>query len=829
MKISVLQSNNLGKVTEKDTTWPKFLDRLRKAVILHDVTMQQYKSMTKEQRFRCKNRGGYVGAVFNGSQRVRTKVLHRTLLTLDIDGTDEDVWDDYVLMHDEWKTVMHTTCSSTPESFRCRIIMPFSRNVTVEEYEPIARMVATWFDINATDTTGYSIHHLMFWPVYCADAEVVFKYQEGRDLDPDYVLSLYGDKDWHDPDNWPRTEKEQRDDHRRAEKMEDPRAKRGLVGEFCRCYSITDAISTFLNDVYEPCFGKEDRFSYSHSASGSAGGLVIYNDTYAYSHHQSDPIGGRCVNSFDLVRLHLFGDKDDYHESDGVDVDITRQPSFKAMLEMCEKDTVLQRFRDEEREQRIKEDFGDLTDMEGEEQSEDDTGWQSELEHRKGNRGELKPNIGNVRRILEHDPHLKGCLALDEFGYRPVCKRDLPWRSVKGTDDWWSEDDDSNLRNYLEEYWQYEGGRDKIYDALRVVCMRHAFHPVRQYLSGLEWDGVERLDTMLIRYGGADDNEYTRTVTRKWMVGAVKRVMEPGCKMDNLLVLIGKQGIGKSSICRILAKDIWFNDSVTKLEKDKDVIATTQGSWIIELAELASMKKSQLDAAKAFITSQEDIARFAYDRRTTRVRRQCIFIATTNEDVPFNDMSGNRRYWPVRCHALDRGLVNRELPGEVDQLWAEAVVRWRDGESLWLEDDRIAEMAENVQQSATVEDDDLGILQQYLDMPVPEDYMTMTVQARRDWFQSYLDGDAVTKADNLYLRQAVCIKQIRVEMMGEDIAKLGGKDYTTTELGRKMKRLDGWLRVDGTKRCEPYGVQRWFIRENVKPEEMFDLIPAELC
>ena len=204
----------------------------------------------------------------------------------------------------------------------------------------------------------------------------------------------------------------------------------------------------------------------------------------------------------------------------------------------------------------------------------EDTSWIDSLSvnHKSG---EADPTIGNALLIMDHDPALRGAIAFNRFSARPVLLRDVPWRKPGDVTDHlngvpWTDTDDSGLRWWLEKQWNLKA-RSPILDAWSLVCEDNAFHPVRDYLGGLEWDGVERLDTMLVRWLNAADNEYVRAVTRKWMTGAVARIYEPGIKVDNMLVLVSKQGVGKSTLANIFAG---VHDS---LDSDCEVLG---GRWL---------------------------------------------------------------------------------------------------------------------------------------------------------------------------------------------------------------------------------------------------------
>lgn len=226
-----------------------------------------------------------------------------------------------------------------------------------------------------------------------------------------------------------------------------------------------------------------------------------------------------------------------------------------------------------------------------------------------------------------------------------------------------------------------EPAKDRIADAVALIAERNAYHPVIEYLDALEWDGIKRLDTWLINYAGADDTELNRAFSRKTLCAAVRRVKQPGCKFDHILVLQGAQDLGKSSLIRALCHDDrWFTDQVKVGTEAKETIEKTSGAWIAELAELDGLGRREANAVKSFITTVEDRARPAYGRFAVTKPRQIVLFGTTNEAEFLSDPTGNRRWWVVRVSALDvAGLMAAR-----DQLWAEAVVAEM-GERLWLD------------------------------------------------------------------------------------------------------------------------------------------------
>lgn len=249
---------------------------------------------------------------------------------------------------------------------------------------------------------------------------------------------------------------------------------------------------------------------------------------------------------------------------------------------------------------------------------------------------------------------------------------------------YWSDTDTTELRRHFDTRYKMRPSKQDLKDAVMAVAVKHGFHPVQEYLNALTWDGVPRLDTLFMDYLGVADSPYTRAVTRKAFAGAVARVMTPGCKFDYMIVLVGEQGRNKSSILSILAGPDWFSDSMVTFE-GKTAFEAVTGKWLIEIPEMHAFDKTTMNQAKAFITKQSDFYRAAYAEFPEDRPRQCVFFGTTNESECLRDRTGGRRFWPLDIDVVPRTkTAMRDLPGERDQIWAEACMRWRAGELLYL-------------------------------------------------------------------------------------------------------------------------------------------------
>lgn len=230
-------------------------------------------------------------------------------------------------------------------------------------------------------------------------------------------------------------------------------------------------------------------------------------------------------------------------------------------------------------------------------------------------------------------------------------------------------------------------------EAVQTVAREHSFHPVKDYLNGLEWDGQPRIHRWLTTYLGAEPTPFAGAVGSRWLISAVARIFRPGCQADYTLLLEGAQGIKKSTSLRVLASDAWFADHISDLGS-KDSRIELHGKWILEMSEMDRVRRGELERVKAFLTARSDHFRVPYGRRAEDVPRTCVFAGSVNDETPFTDETGNRRFWPVRC-----GAINIEvLTGDRDQLWAEAYQRYRGGAPWWLDSDELSELAKAEQE-----------------------------------------------------------------------------------------------------------------------------------
>lgn len=754
-------------------------------------TLSEYMGLKKSQQDDLKDVGGFVGGEISGNRRKASEMAGRDIITLDLDNIPGGHKNDVLRRVEALGCgyCIYSTRKHQPAAPRLRVLLPLDRTVTADEYEPLARKAAEYIGMEFADPTTFEVSRLMYWPSCCADSEYVYIVGDKPFISADGLLAQYAD--WHDVSSWPALPGQQAI-AKMAVKQSDPEAKNGIVGAFCRTYDIRRAMDELLPGIYAPVDNTDDRYTYL--GGSTTGGAVIYdNGRFLYSHHATDPCGGKLVNAFDLVRIHKFGDRDDEAQPG---TPTNRLPSYQAMCELAVSNADVAALMSQERYQEAVKDFEGVEPT----NADDPANWMSRLAINTQT-GLPKATIDNVWIILEHDPLLKDKFALNRFAGRGEVLGALPWdgRTQRRL---WDDNDNEGLYWYLERY-HHITGNGKIDGALSLHSTKHAFNDVQDYLKGLKWDGVPRLDTLFIDYLGAADTPYTRAVTRKAFTAAVTRAMAPGSKFDNMLILSGPQGIGKSTLLDRMSKG-WFNDSIRTFE-GKEASELLQGVWLVEISELDAFRRTDVARIKQFLSLRTDRFRAAYGRHVKELPRCCVFFGTTNTDDYLQDRTGNRRFWPV-----DVGVgpitksVWTDLPGEVDQLWAEAVVRWQTGESLFLRGDLEAEAKAKQEEHREVSTRE-GIIAEFLSRQVPEDWQSWPLDRRRMFWSGAVQGDI-----KLVDRDRVCALEVWCEALDGKQKEIRYSD--TAEINSTIEAIGGWEKGKSALRFGYCGVQRGFMK-----------------
>nr|MCR4708149.1 virulence-associated E family protein [Clostridiales bacterium] len=751
---------------------------------------EEYAKASKSARDRIKDRGGFVGGALRGGRRKRDHVACRSIVVLDGDKVPETFIADYS-EKPLYCGFLYTTHSHTPAAPRVRMGFPLTRDVSAEEYVAIARYLAKDIGIDYFDECSYMPHQLMYWPTTPANGVYVFRRYGGAWLDPDVILNAH--PEWHDLAQLPTSSRESAP-RAPGKKVQDPLGKPGVIGAFCRCYSIEEAIEKFLPGVYVPST-YENRYTYA--AGESSSGAIVYGDgKFLYSHHATDPAGGQLLNAFDLVRIHLFGDRDDRASAN---TSGSKLPSCRAMLDLAASDENVRLLLLKERQAATASEDFDI--------EEEDESWKGRLTYDRS--GRIENTLQNLVMILRSDPALRSI----RYNLLADCIEvtgELPWPR---TSKYWRDADDSQLVAYVDRnYGSFTARYHEI--ALEKVADDRGFHPIIDYLESLPpWDGECRVDTLLSEYLGAPDTPYTRAVMRKTLCAAVKRVYEPGAKFDTMLVLNGPQGIGKSTLIARLAGE-WFSDSLSLGDtKDKTAAEKLQGYWILEIGELAGLRKAEVETLRSFLSRQNDIYRASFGRRVTPHPRQCVFFGTTNAETGYlRDITGNRRFWPVKTTSKS-GAHSWDLDQDmIDQIWAETLHYYREGEPLFLTAE-IERMAKREQTEAMESDEREGIIQDYLEKLLPADWNTMNLRDRQDFAhdEESLVGE---KHIGTVRRETVCTLEIWCECMRREQSSLRRSD--SNELIAILTKL-GWKRYEKKQRVPIYGIQYIFKRAEDKP------------
>lgn len=400
--------------------------------------------------------------------------------------------------------------------------------------------------------------------------------------------------------------------------------------------------------------------------------------------------------------------------------------------------------------------------------------------------GNPKRCLANIMHVLELHPDWAGVLAYDYFAEAVTTRKAPPMREQDRPADYtcgdFTETDGTRTAAWFQKEIGIDATPELVLQAVVAVAEKNKVHPVRDYLRALKWDGAERLGTMLHVYFGAPSGAYTTAVGCKFMIGAVARVMNPGCKVDTMLVFEGKQGTGKSTAAKVLAVD-WFADTGVTIG-DKDSYQALRRVWVYEFAELAGVKANAIERVKNFLSSAIDHYRPSYGRKYRDFPRQTVFIATTNEESYLVDRSGNRRFWPVRCGKVDVSALRRDR----DQLWAEAVALYDKGEKWHIDSAALAKLCEEEQADRETPDDWISFVEAWLENPTipdPQNNGREVVRRRLVLSDGITTGEALVGAVNM---RAADIKPADTSRMGVVLRKLKYKPRQQREEGERVRR-----------------------------------------
>ena len=792
LKISVCDRRNNTKYKNQERNWSWIKERNRRPIRTSE-TVAEYPNLPKEKRDELKDQGGFVGGWLKGGIRRKGHVISRCVGCLDADNIPAEA-DFPALCRKAFGGIdwfLYSTHKHRPEAPRFRLVLLFDREVSEEEYPALMRMAAKQLGMDYFDDSTYEPHRMMYWASCSSDSPFVFDESMGEPLPVDHYLRMY--QDWRDVSQWPTSSRQSEVMNRAVTAQQDPLNKEGLVGAFCRTYfPIQTAMEAFLPDVYAPTT-VDGRWDYI--PADSTAGVVIYDDRFVYSHHATDPAGGKLVNAFDLVRIHKFGNDE-------------TQKSFKQMCEFALAQDAVKLLLDRERREEAERDFSEsaFSHSDG-----GDRSWAAQLKY-KGKSKELESSVDNLMLILMNDPDLSG-FAYNEMAHRVQITGEMPWKRPEGNP-WWRDADDAQLLVLLDRRY-VPFSRRNMEACFTKVADDRKFHPVREYLDGLpEWDGVSRIETLLHDCLEAEDTPYVRAVTRKVFAAAVARIYCPGTKFDSVLVLDGAQGIGKSTLFRMLAGPEFYSETLSLTDmNDKAGAEKLQGYWIAEIGELAGMKKADIEKVKAFLSTSDDTFRPSYGKVVESHPRQTVIIATVNGERGYlRDVTGNRRFWVVKCHQKEPVRKFSFTEEERDQIWAEAKYLWQQGEKLYLEGDLLKD-SEEAQRTAMEADERQGMVEQYLDTLLPENWGNMDLYERRNYLSDRKDP---TLPKGTVRREKVCNAEIWAECFGRNPSDMKPADsYAITAL---MTQVPGWRKAEKLMSMPLYGRQRVYECVAVLPD-----------
>ncbi|ASD51081.1 hypothetical protein FPT19_00970 [Erysipelothrix rhusiopathiae] len=775
LAIAYGNSRQAKKWVNKEITFDELKDRL-KTPIRTTESAEEYAKFSKSQKDDAKDHGGFVAGVLKGGRRKIDTVELRSMIALDGDRIDKEFLENYE-SNAQYTSVLYSTHSSTEENPRVRIILPLTRDVTSEEFVAVSRFLAQMLGIDYFDECSYLPNQPMYWPSTPSNGNFIYKEVDKDWLNPDDILTAH--PEWTDPTRLPTSSRESKANTVSYQKVQDPLGKEGVVGLFNRVYfPVTKAIDVFLSDVYEPT-ENEDRYHFIESSS-MAGVEIKDGGKFVYSHHAKDPAYLKLCNAFDIVRIHKFGDDDD-------------KKSFKNMCDFAMKIEEVKVFATNEKLAEAEVDFTDLGDD-----------WKEKLKYQPRSQV-LENSVYNLNLILNHDPDFKN-FAFNELSNRIQVTGPLPWERPEGNV-FWRDADTAQLKSIMDiRYLPFSSRNHDV--AFTKVADDRRFHPIRDYLDSLPaWDGVKRVEDVFIKYLQADDTEYIRTVTRKTFAAAVARIYVPGIKFDCVPVLDGDQGIGKSTIVKDLVTAEYYSETLSLTDMDdKSGAEKLQGFWVVEIGELAGMKKADIEKVKAFLSTSDDKYRPSYGRVVESHPRQCIVIATVNGERGYlRDITGNRRFWIIKVHQKKQKKTWSFTEEYRQQFWAEAKQIWNSGEKLYLEGD-VLEEAEKAQKGAMEADERVGMVEEYLNTLLPDDWDSMDLFARRN----YLSGSEFGGANHTgtITRTAVSNAEIWCECFNRNLPEL--KTTDSYQIAALMAQITGWERTSNIKRLPIYGRQRLY-------------------
>ena len=807
-------------------------------VIRTKETVLEYQNGDREFKLKCKDKGGFIAGKSANNKRDATSIQSRNMITLDMDYCPPNILEILKDKQDNKKELnfpffVYSTHSHTPEEPRLRLIIPLKSDISVEKYEPIGRAIANIIGIEYFDATTFQINRIMYFPSVSVDGDYVcevFGLEEWNTLDADDMLNRYMDylniAEFQKPHYISGLSI---DRIKKGQISSSKKTKYRIVNAFNTEYTITDAIDKFLTDEYVK--GKHtDRYTYTDGESKD--GLVILNDEYAYSHHATDPAQGRLLNAFDIVRIHKFGKQDTNSTEQQQYEKYDKMSSFSLMVDFIRNEvpSVMKHMPEIQKLTKNEKEFvtGEL-DVEKNSVEEDD--WRLTLDFT-GSKTDRHPksNARNINIIMENDEKFKELFYYDSLKDAICFYRTPDWNIEKKKGDLVDDEDDSQIRVYLNTVYQINS-KDVVYDCVVHQASKKRIHPIRTFLSKLpEWDGVPRIEEIICELYDIKPNAYYREASKAWWVGIIQRIMRPGSKFDMMIVISGNQGIGKSQFGKSIATLNWngpmstidsqpnfFGDDELPFDK-KDAYEQLGGIMIYELPEFEKYyKKSDASTIKSFVSKTSDKFRKSYGRRVSEYRRQCVFIATTNDNKPLRDRTGNRRFLPFYSTLPQNTtrLYNEDYWNEDirNQCLAEALYYFEEGfnpMSSFSEDAK--RIWDELNDKATIENDSLPIVEMYLNNQFPINFYNYTFEDMKKYYHERMKTDEYGLKIQRAQKREFSIKEIYT--IAFDRAFQHSPDFIMREQIQSALDHLGYVKDIGRVRQGVFGQQSVYVKQS---------------
>jgi predicted P-loop ATPase len=792
-KVTTFKNRFQTMGTQSERTFEEIYFGFKNKVKRTKEKYSEYMNADKSTQLSIKDVGGFIGGETEGNKRTNGIRIRRQLLTLDVDTKQPNVLP-YLERNINFYCLVHSTHKHNKDENRFRIVAPLSREVKEDEYEALGRRIA--YSIENTphetfkglfDETTFQPNRLMFFPSVSSDADYICEIlnldmtQEKQNIiDVDKLLEEY--LDYTDIYEWFKPDKINDEQIGKSSLVnKNPLKGKGLVGAFNRTYSVSRAIAKFLPDIYK----KEYNGRYTFVGGDShGGGLILNDDTIFYSHHGTDPANLYYRSAFDLVRIHKFGSYDKgFTPEKEIEKDILEKTdSFAAMIDFCRSlpevvehsDTnisLVQRLEQQEKyvSDTFMSDNKDLTEEEKtQETEENDKSWVVQLDG-------LKSNLAKLDIVFSNDESVGNLFYYDTFRDNICFNRKAFWHKdfVEGVA--LQDKDMAHIRVHLDKVYGIRGEK-MIDDSIVVEADKIQKNKVLDFFESLQWDGKERIEHFFEDFFKVKKNPFTQVAFKHWLVGAVSRIYRAGAPMDYLLIIKGKQGIGKSLFFKKLATmdfgkptDHLYSDTKIDFDRAKDSYEQLEGIWIYEWKELAGMNMSEQESIKAFVDKTEDKFRRSYGRRNVEIKRRVAFGGSTNDKTPLRDRTGNRRFLVMEsqlnqheCYIKDPNKFNQTYK---DQLLAEAVHLYKTGYDIFQWTDEEMSYWDRSNEDNLSNNDLIGAVDSYLNMKRPPNWYSMPVGEMQAYFDAYdFQNDKTTlsyyKDSILEKSDKFCIQEI---------------------------------------------------------------------